>query len=364
MSSKFDATTKILGFKYQEMVALKESFEAKDDVKIYLECLGDVSDGKVSTEVKHSIDTNKKLIDTHIDFWKTLSNILTEYDTFRFYHKFIFHTTAEIKIGSIFENWGKLTKEQKLEKIIAINSNDTISLYHSNVLKFNEIELKSVLDKFIIRDKQQSSKEYYQNVLLNHSAIINQINRKDREPFICSLLGFISKELIVSTDYIWNIDILNFRENFRTYANQYQISNLKFPISKINLNSISRDNYHFVKELESIDYNIKIGKSMEHYLKASDSQLKMIETRLSLTENLDNYDDDITEIVTELKDSHIDKLDSTMNLKEKSRRFFDDSIDKVITRTEIEGVTNIRVYYPKGRFLHGIETKSINLNLK
>ena len=85
MSSKFDASTKILGFKYQEMVALKECFEAKDGTKIYLECLGDVSDGKISTEVKHSINDDKKLIDTHIDFWKTLSNIITEYDAFRFY---------------------------------------------------------------------------------------------------------------------------------------------------------------------------------------------------------------------------------------------------------------------------------------
>ena len=63
MSSKFDASTKILGFKYQEMVALKECFEAKDGTKIYLECLGDVSDGKISTEVKHSINDDKKLID-------------------------------------------------------------------------------------------------------------------------------------------------------------------------------------------------------------------------------------------------------------------------------------------------------------
>lgn len=33
MSSKSDASTKIVGFKYQEMVALKECFEAKDGTK-------------------------------------------------------------------------------------------------------------------------------------------------------------------------------------------------------------------------------------------------------------------------------------------------------------------------------------------
>ena len=363
MSSKSDASTKILGFKYQEMVALKECFEAKDGTKIYLECLGDVSDGKTSTEVKHSINDEKKLIDTHIDFWKTLSNIITEYDTFRFYDKFILHTTAEIKGGSIFEKWKDLSKSDKKKKIIAVKSNDTIKAYYDNVNAFDKNKLENLLDKFEIKDNQKSAKEYYKDILLNHSAIKNIIREQNREPFLCSLLGYISLELIESKTYVWEIDIDSFRENFQSYANQYQIEDLKFPISKATADISSKNNFHFVKALENIKYELKIGKSMDNYLKASDSQFKIIQARTSLSENLENYDDDIKDIVLELKDSHIDQLKEDSDINENSKRFFDDSINQISSNTKIEGVTNTRSYYPKGRLLHNIEIKAININL-
>src|SRR5690606_22983761 len=119
----------------------------------------------------------------------------------------------------------------------------------------------------------------------------------------------------------------------------------------------------FVKALESIQYELKIGKSMDNYLKASDSQRKMIEARTSLCENLDNYDDDIKDIVLELKDSHIDQLREGSDTNENSKRFFDDSIIQISSKTSIAGITNTRPYYPKGRLLHNIEIKEIDINL-
>ena len=209
MGSKKDASTNILGFKYQEMVALKECFEADDGKKIYLECLGDVQDGKRSIETKHSTKSDKELIDTHIDFWKTLSNIITEYDTFRFYNKFILHTTAKAKNDSIFNEWNKLNKFDKHNKIIAIKPSATIKPYFENVEKFDKKELENILDNFVIKDNQKSAKEYYRDTLLNHSAIKNIIREPKREQFLCSLLGYISKELIDSENYIWKIQFLD-----------------------------------------------------------------------------------------------------------------------------------------------------------
>jgi hypothetical protein len=102
---------------------------------------------------------------------------------------------------------------------------------------------------------------------------------------------------------------------------------------------------------------------MDNYLKASDSQIKMIEARTSLCEYLDNYDDDIKDIVLELKDSHIDQLREDSDTNENSKRFFDDSINQISSKTKIEGITNTRPYYPKGRLLHNIEIKAIVINL-
>lgn len=363
MTSKSDASKKILGFKYQEMVALIECFEADDNTKVYLECLGDISDKNISTEVKHSIDEDKKLINAHIDFWKTISNIIDEYDTFRFYNKFILHTTAEIKEGSIFESWNELIVDKKLTNIISIKPNDTIKSYYENVTSFDKVSLKTVLNKFEIRDKQKTAREYYKETLCKHSAVKNIIKEEHREPFLCSLLGYISGELINSENYIWEIDINSFQENFRSHASRYQIEDLKFPVSDINVDSLSKEKYHFVEELEKMDYRRRIGSSMNNYLKASDSQIKMIEARNSLIENLENYDADIKDIVAELREEHVDKLEDATDIKESSRRFFDDSIKEVTPKTKIEGVTETRSYYPKGRLLHNVEIKSVRLNL-
>lgn len=50
-------------------------------------------------------------------------------------------------------------------------------------------------------------------------------------------------------------------------------------------------------------------------------------------------------------------------MNENSRRYLDDSIEKITLKTKIEGVTETRTYYPKGRFLHNLEIESFNLNL-
>ncbi len=364
MSSKSDASTKILGFKYQEMVALKECFEAKDGTKIYLECLGDISEGKTSIEVKHSINDDKKLIDTHIDFWKTLSNIITEYDKFRFYNKFILHTTAEIKMGSILDEWEKLEKSDKKRKILGVKPNEKIKAHYANVKDFDKKELENLLDKFEIKDKQLSAKEYYKNILLEHPAVTNTIAPKDREEFICSVFGYLSFQLVTGKNYTWTIDIDSFKDNFRAYSKKYQIDDLSFPISNATKDSVSKTNFHFVKALEDIGYDRKIGRSMDNYIRASESRIKMIETRTSLCENLDNFDDEIKDFTLELKDSHIDQITEQCDTKEKSKRFFDDSLMKVSSKTKIEGVTNTRSYYPKGRLLHNVEIKAIDINLK
>jgi len=364
MISKTDASTKILGFKYQEMIALTTCLEAKDGTKIYLECLGDVSDGEISTEVKHSIDVDKSLIDTHIDFWKTISNIVSEYDKFRFYNKFILHTTAKIKKGSIFEKWNDLTKTAKSKEIKSVIPNETIKTYNDNVKSFDLHKLKDILDKLEIHDSQDSAKTYFEHSLINHSGIINIIKEKNREEFVCQLLGYISKELITSTDYVWEIDINLFRSNFQAFANRYQLDDLEFPVSNVTADISLKDRYRFVKTLENINYQKKIGSSMNNYLRASDSQLKMIKSRTSLSESLENYDADIKEIVEDLKESHIDQITSGSDMNENSRRLLDDSLEKITPITKIEGVTSTRTYYPKGRLIHNLEIESINLNLE
>jgi hypothetical protein len=362
-----DASKKILGFKYQEMVALVKCLEAKDDTSIFLECYGDISDNKISVEVKHSIDPNKKLINTHIDFWKTIYNCVENYETYKFYSKFILHTTADIKEDSIFDGWNEKESKTKLTNVLSIEATDTISKYVTCINKFDKKDLEKILDKFVINSSEKNAKDYYIDILCNHPSVIKTLKEDDRKPFINSLLGYISSMLIEADNFKWKINISDFDENFRTYLKSYQIEDLIFPNYNKEVNDINQHKFKFIQELKDIEYDTKIGRAFKNYIKASNSQLMMITKRKSLSEALDNFDEDIKELIEENANIHTDELKSEQNydLNAKSRRFIDCTEGKVSTKKEILGVQAVRDYYPKGRLYHSIEdNESLSCKLK
>jgi hypothetical protein len=358
--STADASKKILGFKYQEMVALLACLNAKDTSKIYLESFGDISNDTTSIEVKHSVDSSKKLINTHIDFWKTIYNILNDYDEFRFYSKFILHTTAKIKDDSVFENWDKQTIQERKDNVLSIIPNDTIKPYFETVKNCKAAELKDILGKFEIHSEQPSAKDFYREQLLKHPAITNPVAAKDAEAFIVSLFGYISIELIRDESYKWEIDIQSFKENFRSYLKAYQLENLVFPISKVSTDEIKNNSFRFVKELEEIEYDVKIGQAVRDYLRASESQYLMLEKRRSLANELDDFDDEILEEFEDKKLTHLNTLESdeTTEPIKQSRKFYDNCMDEMKMKQTIIGVEGVKSYYPKGRLHNHIENNS------
>ncbi len=362
-----DASKKLLGFKYQEMVALIKCLESKDNRSIYLECYGDVSDKTVSIEVKHSINKNKKLINTHIDFWKTIYNCLINYDSYKFYSKFILHTTADIKEDSIFEGWNDKSSQEKVKNILSVNSTNTISKYINFINNFDKVNLENILEKFIIHSNQKNAQDFYVDILCLHPSITNALKEEDRKSFINSMLGYLSYELITAKEYKWEINISSFHENFQSYLKQYQIDELIFPKSNKKIDETNKRNFRFVQELESIEYDDLIGMAFKNYIKAADSRIIMLTKRNSLSERLDDFDEEIKEQFESNIISHIDKLrtETDYNINEKSRRFVDCTEKKVSSEKEIEGVRGVKHYYPKGRLYHCIEEEeSLSCKLK
>lgn len=356
-----DASKKILGFKYQEMVALVKCLEAKDDTSIFLECYGDIADNKISIEIKHSIDTSKKLINTHIDFWKTIYNCLYNYETYKFYSKFILHTTADIKEDSIFCGWNEKQAKDKLADVLSIEATNTIADYVTYIKDSDKKILKELLDKFVINANEKSAQDYYVDILCNHPSVVNALKIEFRKSFINSLLGYISSKLIEADKYIWEINIYSFREEFQSYLKHYQIEDLIFPYSNKEVNISDQHEFKFIQELKDIEYDLKIGRAFKNYIKAADSQLMMITQRKSLSEALDRFDEAITELIEDNTIVHTDKLKTEQNydLNEKSRRFIDCTEEKVSAKKEILGVKAVEDYYPKGRFYHCLEENEL-----
>lgn len=356
-----DASYNILGFKYQELVALLKCLNCiESNVTIFLECAaGDVSTSTESIEVKHSIDPSKVLNNTHKDFWNTLNNIIKEYDKFKLFGKFILHTTAQIKEGSIFDGWDELSDKQKRDGLLNILPNKGIQKYFNRIKNAPAKELKDVLRKFEIHANQKTAKEFYRQELLEHVAIVRILSEEHRAPFIYQLLGYISMQLIDCNGSSWEINIDIFNENFRSYHNLYRIKDLKFPSIKekeikeeVNL----LDNkYRFIEQIKLINCHPHLNKAVKDYFRARYSQIRMIESRASLSNELDDYDEEIKEEIELLRMIHITSLKKETEMEDASKDFFHASINKVVSMRDIHGVVGVKSYYPLGRMHYMVE---------
>lgn len=369
--SKSNATKSILGFEYQKLVALVECLNAKPDCTIFLECYGDISDGTSSTEVKHSTDSTKELYDTHEDFWNTLSNIVTDRITFCDYTEFVLHTTAKIRTNSIFENWNNIDENIKESRIKKVLGNKTIQKYIDNINSCDTTELQQILKRFVIKDSQPNSRQYYREVLLKHPLIQTVVEEKYQEKLALILLGYISKNLITSEDYVWKINKNLFTKDYQSFIKDYQIENFIFPNIQINEADIKDRGYRFTKELEEIKYHAKIPLALKHYLKSEKQRFAAISSRNSLADHLDKFDEEVFEKMIDIKTEHIDRSRNNMllfnNNKQNSRRYYDAFMQTISEKREITGVENnsVKEYYPQGRALFNIEeNKEFKLNLK
>lgn len=361
--SNSDASTKILGFEYQKMVALIKCLEAKNNTVIHLECFGDISDGNTSTETKHSINDGKELYDTHLDFWKTLGNIIESKLDFKNYDNFILHTTAKIRVGSIFDGWNMLTDVEKETKILSIIPNETIKSYCNKAKSCDPTDLRSIFKRFKIEDEQKNAREFYRNILIQHPIITTPVPKIHIESFACFLLGYISEKLISSYDYIWKIDKNEFQIDFQVYLKNFLIDDLIFPNLKIDPTTISDKGYKFTTELKNIGYTSKIANALNDYFRANLNRIEIIKTRKSLAQSLDNFDDEISEHFSDLKITFENKLGLSLfnDYKKESRQFYDEHQTNISLKRDLYGVKSdtIKTYYPKGRTHHIIEECTI-----
>lgn len=105
-------TKKGIGYDYQKLVALEYCINSNKNESIFLECFGDVANGKESLEIKHHFEKHN-LSSNSTDVWNTIKNYSTEFDKIIDNDKLILFTTSFIKEDSIFYKWNEKTKGQK-----------------------------------------------------------------------------------------------------------------------------------------------------------------------------------------------------------------------------------------------------------
>lgn len=353
-----DATKKFLGFPYQQLIAIEETFNAKVDDTIWLECKGDVTSSDTITEVKHHFN-DINLSNNAIDFWKTLKNLVDERHLVS-QHKFcILSTTANILENSIFHNWNSYTKEEKYTKLKSVTHTDTRKNYNQVIFDLDKAYLLEILDKFSIKSSQPKIEEKWEE--LKGHAFLALIPDNFKEQALYTIHGYVTKKAIENNE-LWHINRKDFDRDMRYALRSYSESKMIFPIfsqEDIPASSHRRD-FNFVKELKSIKCNSKlINYAVSDYLRANLSQLKMIEDSPIIVASLEKYDDDVFKNIDIKKSLHSMKISKDDIDEEKSivlaQTVFGECIQE--RHHEIDNVEQTQKYYRDGRIHDLVENK-------
>lgn len=285
---KNTASLSQLGNLYQYLIALKICIESADGAIVNIEQYGDLTTEDYNYEIKHHADPTYTLNDTHIDFWKSLANWVSNRDLLSSHSKFILLTSAIVNNNSSFNAWNQSKPEEKFTVISsileAINNSKheykTIRPYLNRVFEFDNSytkeDLLAVLEKLVIKHSFENAESLYSS-LLDHPAFIFAKDNK-KPALIRSLIGFIVEKGVYSPTE-WDIEVNEFREFLREQARK-SVNNevLDFPDIKIDT-EIDTDTYDkdFIKKIVDIPYPEKVSEAAENYTYTQNVLLVMAE---------------------------------------------------------------------------------------
>lgn len=355
-----DSTKKQLGFDYQKIIALESCLNAKKGEHVYIECFGDIQQGTEAIEVKHHL-SDSNLTSNSTDVWKTLKNLVEEYDKLKFNDKFILHTTQNIKEDSIFYGWNNLPKAIKYKRLNDHNISTTSKPFKDVIVdghKSTKGKVLNILEKFVIYHGQPKIDEKLKD-LEDHptfSIIHDQFKRKA----IWILQGYLTERAIENSNK-WEINITDFKEDLRNSLGQYTKDYTPFPIipkEQVNDSYLS-EGYKFIKKLENISLKrTDLHQAFQDYVRSEEAYKELLIANPRLHENLLSYESDIqTEINTEksfisyslTSNSFLDNSHLSF-----SRNVYFNSIRK--NCSDIRGVKGTEKFYRDGRIHNIAET--------
>lgn len=357
-----DATKKILGFEYQKLIALECCFNSKPGDIIYIECYGDISTKDVIIETKNHLDIFN-MTDQSPDFWKTLRNFVKEKEITTQYSKLILHTSAIVKEESIFSNWNKKNRDEKLRLIEQFkeNPNPTIQEFSDFIFNFNDLyqknDLLEVLEKLELRVSQPNVIEKF-NELKGHQ-VFSIVDEKYRDGFLTYLHGYITKKAIDDRNQ-WKIIYNDFIRDLRSYAKRFLSESIPFPEATTDIIVTGDENFLFVKELKEIELDTKVAGSIIDYLMAAESTLRLIEMGGSSTSiAIDSFENELCGKMNATKELHfleiqLSGITELKAINQSKKLFF---TCKAFEKLNIKGVQSIEMYYQHGKMHKTVEER-------
>lgn len=355
-----DSTKKQLGFEYQKLVALEYCLNAKNGEYVYIECFGDVQYGSESIEVKHH-EGDSNLTSNSVDAWKTLKNLVIEYDKLKSNDRFILHTTQNVPSDSIFHNWNQLTKAVKYRKINDHSISATSKSFKDEIFDTKNIskqDLLVILDKYFINSGEPKVDEKL-NQLKEHSTF-KLITDNLRSAAIGVLHQWIIEKAINDSNK-WEVNITDFNSDLQFSLSKFSKDYIPFP----SVTKPERDDanlsigYKFIEKLNAISMKKNdLHQAFQDYVRSEEVYKEILKINPTLKDNITIYEEEINSVLQTEKsavsyDLSRDSFKDNAHIKKSQEVYF-----KCIANPhyEISGFNGTQRFFRNGRIQNINET--------
>lgn len=357
---KNDSTKKQLGFEYQKLIALEHCLNAKNSEHVYIECFGDVQHNDESIEVKHH-EGESNLTSNSVDVWKTLKNLVTEYDKLKSNDKFILQTTQNILTDSIFHNWNQLSKTAK-HKILKDHSISPTSQKYKDVV-FNtsiisKLDLLELLQKFVIHSNEPKVDDKLKEI--KEHSIFKIIPDNLRSSAIGVLHQWIIERAIDNSDK-WEINISDFNKDLQFSLSKFAKDYIPFP----SVPTPAKDDanltkgFKFIEKLNAISLKKNdLHQAFQDYVRSEEASDEILRINPTLKDNISNYEAEINSGLQTEKSAasyylSIDSFKGDSHIKKSQEVYF-----KCLTNphNEISGFNGTQRFFRNGRIQNINET--------
>lgn len=355
-----DSTKKQLGFEYQKIIALEYCLNAKNGEHVYIECYGDVQYGNESIEVKHH-EGESNLTSNSVDVWKTLKNLVVEYDKLKSNDKFILHTTQNISNDSIFYNWNQLKSAAKYKKLNEHSISATSKPFKDvifNTKNISKPDLLGILDKFIINSGEPNVDKKLDQ-LKEHSTF-KLITDNLRSAAIGVLQQWIIEKAIDDSNK-WEINITDFNSDLQFSLSRFTKEYIPFPSIKVpeqdDANLVK--GYLFIEKLNAISLRKRdLHLAFQDYVRSEEAYEEILKINPTLKDNVIAYEAEINSTIQTEKSAGSYRLsnesfEDNTHIKKSQEVYF-----KCITdaHTEISGFNGTQRFFRNGRIQNINET--------
>ena len=355
-----DSTKKQLGFEYQKLVALEYCLNAKNGEYVYIECFGDIQYGTKSIEVKHH-PGESNLTSNSVDVWKTLKNLVVEYDKLKSNDRFILHTTQNVPSDSIFYNWNQLSKAEKYRKLNVHSISATSKPFKDEIFDTKNIskqDLLVILDKFVINSGEPKVDEKL-NQLKEHSTF-KLITDNLRSAAIGVLHQWIIEKAINDSNK-WEVNITDFNSDLQFSLSKFSKDYIPFP----SVTEPERDDtnlskgYKFIEKLNAISMKKNdLHQAFQDYVRSEEVYKEILKINPTLKDNITIYEEEINSVLQTEKsavsyDLSSDSFKDNTHIKKSQEVYF-----KCIANPhyEISGFNGTQRFFRNGRIQNINET--------